>query len=231
MYKYETHLHTSPVSKCARATVRESLEFYKSQGYAGVFITNHFIYGNIGCDKTLPFKEKLDFYFSDYDEAKKLSKEIGIKVLLGVEITAIDGSDFLIYGLDKEWYYNHTELEEMKPSERLKLLYESGALVVQAHPFRDSSYIDHVHLFPRCTSAVEIYNANRTDLENKMAGSYAEIYGFAVTAGTDNHDAGRRSLFCGMEFDTPLDSEDDYVTGIKSGAGRIFKLEIPDCEA
>ena len=44
MYRYETHLHTAPVSKCAHASVRENLEFYKSLGYAGVFITNHFIY-------------------------------------------------------------------------------------------------------------------------------------------------------------------------------------------
>ena len=47
MYKYETHLHTSPVSKCAIASVRDSLEFYKSLGYDGVFITNHFIQGNM----------------------------------------------------------------------------------------------------------------------------------------------------------------------------------------
>ena len=224
MFRYETHLHTSPVSKCAKATVRESLEFYKSQGYEGVFVTNHFIYGNISCDRSLPFAEKLDFYFSDYEEALALSEEIGIKVLLGVEVTAIDGSDFLIYGLPKEWYYAHPEMEEMKPSERLTLFYESGALVVQAHPFRDSSYIDHVHLFPRCTSAVEVYNACRTDLENRMAEAYADVYGFAKTAGTDNHSAGGRTLFGGMEFDTPLTSETDYADRIRSGEGRIFKI-------
>ena len=28
MYKYETHLHTFPVSGCAVAGVRENLEFY-----------------------------------------------------------------------------------------------------------------------------------------------------------------------------------------------------------
>lgn len=50
MYKYETHMHTSPVSKCASASVRDSLVFYKSLGYDGVFITNHFLDGNIGID-------------------------------------------------------------------------------------------------------------------------------------------------------------------------------------
>ena len=32
MYKYETHLHTSPVSACAREDVRTNLEFYKQMG-------------------------------------------------------------------------------------------------------------------------------------------------------------------------------------------------------
>ena len=50
MYKYETHLHTYPVSGCAKAGVRESLEFYKSLGYDGVFITNHFLDGNVNLD-------------------------------------------------------------------------------------------------------------------------------------------------------------------------------------
>ena len=61
MYRYETHLHTSPVSKCARAGVRESLLFYKRLGYDGVFITNHFLDGNVNIDKTLPYDEKLEF--------------------------------------------------------------------------------------------------------------------------------------------------------------------------
>ena len=62
-YLYETHLHTAPVSRCARASVRESLEFYKELGYEGVFITNHFIDGNIGCDRNLPYEERIEFYF------------------------------------------------------------------------------------------------------------------------------------------------------------------------
>ena len=46
-YRYETHLHTYPVSKCAHKGVREALLFYKVLGYDGVFITNHFIDGRI----------------------------------------------------------------------------------------------------------------------------------------------------------------------------------------
>ena len=38
-YKYETHVHTSPVSACARATVEETVRAYHALGYAGLFIS------------------------------------------------------------------------------------------------------------------------------------------------------------------------------------------------
>ena len=96
-YRYETHCHTKPVSRCGQATVRETLEFYKSLGYDGVFITNHFLDGNIGIDWDKPVKEKLDFYFSDYEEGVRIADEIGIKVFLGVEMS-YGGTDFLVFG-------------------------------------------------------------------------------------------------------------------------------------
>ena len=65
MYQYETHLHTAPVSKCGRVSVRENLEFYKSEGYAGVFITNHFIDGNINSSAGESYEEKINYFFSD----------------------------------------------------------------------------------------------------------------------------------------------------------------------
>lgn len=91
MYKYETHMHTSPVSKCATATVCDSLIFYKQLGYDGVFVTNHFLDGNIGIDNhyfddnadttsSVPYEERIEFYFSDYEKGLEVGKEIGIKV-------------------------------------------------------------------------------------------------------------------------------------------------------
>ena len=80
IYLYETHLHTYPVSKCGRATVREALEFYKREGYAGVFITNHFIDGNINIDISLPYEERIRFFFSDYEDGVEIGKEIGLPV-------------------------------------------------------------------------------------------------------------------------------------------------------
>ena len=203
MYRYETHMHTLPVSRCARYSVRDNLEFYRSLGYDGIFITNHFLDGNINIDKALPYEEKVNFYFSDYEEALRLSKEIGIRVFLGVEIS-YRGTDFLIYGLDKEWFLAHPEIMDIKKSEELPFLASHGALVIQAHPYRQDKHIDHIRLFPHCIEGVETVNACRTELENRMADIYADAYGFLKTAGTDNHIGSRITHLAGMECETPL---------------------------
>ena len=225
MYRYETHMHTFPVSKCARRGVRENLEFYHSLGYDGIFITNHFLDGNINIDKTLPYEEKVEFYFSDYYEALELGKEIGIRVFLGVELS-YRGTDFLIFGLDKEWFLAHPEIMDMTKSEELPFLAENGALVVQAHPYRQDRHIDHIRLFPHCIEGVETVNAGRTELENRMADIFADAYGFVKTAGSDNHTASKQTHLAGMESETPLIDEADFIRGVRNGEMKIFTLDI-----
>ena len=61
MYKYETHMHTFPVSRCAKAGVEESVAYYKELGYNGIFITNHFLDGNINVDRSLSYEEQIEF--------------------------------------------------------------------------------------------------------------------------------------------------------------------------
>ncbi len=83
MYLYETHLHTSPMSACAKATVRENPEYYKSAGYAGVFLTDHFIDGNICHEiRTLPYDEKIRRYFAVFKEAEPFIRdESGVRFI------------------------------------------------------------------------------------------------------------------------------------------------------
>ncbi len=221
MYKYETHLHTAPVSACAVVGVRENLEFYKSRGYDGVFITNHFLDGNIRISPQESYEKRLDFYFSDYDEALRIGAEIGINVLLGVEISYA-GTDFLIYGLNKQWYYDHPEIIEMRMREKLDFIMESGGYIIHAHPYREAGYIDHIRLFPRSIHAVEVTNACRTELENKMAQIYAENYGFPTTGGTDNHIGENIKVLSGIMCDTPINCPEDYIELVKNRKLKIF---------
>ena len=251
MYRYETHLHTSPVSRCGKVSARDNLEFYKSLGYAGVFITNHFLDGNLNMDFHRPYEERIHYYFSDYEAALPIGKELGIDVFCGVELsydfsdydaalrlsreTGLDipsegtyrkgGTDFLIYGLDKSWFLTHPEVEGMHKSELLALMMDSGALVIHAHPFREAGYIDHIRLYPRLVHGVEVYNGCRTDFENEMAAQYAKNYGLLPFAGSDNHRGKDLPHLGGMESDTPLTDEQDFVRRVKAGEMRIFRID------
>lgn len=221
MYKYETHVHTKPVSRCAHFTVQEVLDFYKKKGYDGIFLTNHFLCGNININSDIPYKEKLDFYFSDYHEAVAYGAKIGLKVFLGVELS-YKGTDFLIYGLSEEWYYNHPEIMDMKKSDELSFMMDEGAFIVHAHPMREAKYIDHIRLFPRCVHGVEVVNGCRTDFENAMAENYADNYNLVKSAGSDNHFNGSVLCLAGIQTKTPLMSEEDFITTIKNGKAEIF---------
>lgn len=223
MYKYETHLHTLPVSKCAKAEVREVVEYYKRIGYDGIFITNHFIDGNIDAGSPMSYEEKIEFYFSDYEKAVEIGKEIGLKVFCGVEMS-YKGTDFLVYGLDKEWFLKNPQITDMKKSEELQFLMDTGALVIQAHPYREAGYIDHIRLFPRKVHGVEIINASRTDFENTMAKIYAENYGLIEFAGSDNHHGSQRKNLAGMCSEEPITDEQDFIERVKNGTMSVFSL-------
>lgn len=227
MFRYETHLHTYPVSRCAQVGVKETLKFYKDIEYQGVFITNHFLDGNINIDGELPYEEKIEFYFSDFEEGKKFGKEIGLDVFCGVEMS-YKGTDFLIFGLDKKWWTEHPEIMLMKKSDQLPVLAENGALVIQAHPFRNPSYLDHIRLFPDQVHGVEIINSCNDELSNKMAGIYAENYNLLPFAGTDNHIGSRKTSLSGVETFRPVEDEKDFVDMILSKEYKIFSEQKRD---
>ena len=114
----------------------------------------------------------------------------------------------------------------MKKSEQLPFLAHEGALVIQAHPFREAGYIDHIRLFPRAVHGAEIYNANRTAFENKMAREYANSYSLIPFAGSDNHIGSSQRLLGGMEFETPIKNEIDFANRIKNFEGKIFRKTL-----
>ena len=203
------------------------MEYYKEIGYDGIFITNHFIDGNIDAAPDMSYEEKIQFYFSDYERTVEIGKEIGIKVFCGVEMS-YKGTDFLVYGLDKEWYLKNPQIMDMKKSEELQLLMDSGALVIQAHPYREAGYIDHIRLFPRKVHGVEVINACRTEFENAMAKLYTENYGLLEFAGSDNHGGRQMKTLAGMCSEEPIRDEQDFVNRVKNGQMRVFTFNVEE---
>ncbi len=234
MYRYETHCHTAPVSRCARASAADTVNFYKQAGYDGIFITNHFLDGNINAAaRELPYREQIDYYFADYEECARIGAEIGIGVFPGVELS-YRGTDFLIYGLDKEWYKAHPEILRMDKTDELAFMMREGAFIVQAHPYREAYYIDHIRLFPRSVHGAEVINSNQAHESNEMAMIYAKRYGLLITAGSDNHWGGDvfrrlkerelRPEIAGVCCDTRITCVQDYIDMIREGSGHVFLM-------
>ena len=97
-YKYELHLHTKEASACASLDGAVQVRLYKSLGYDGVFITDHFFGGNTAVPRTLPWEKRIHLFCEGYRHAKEEGDRIGLKVFFGLE-TGFSGTEFLIYGV------------------------------------------------------------------------------------------------------------------------------------
>ena len=60
MYRYETHMHTSQASACASSTGAEMARAHLEACYTGIFVTDHFFYGNTAVPADLPWRERVE---------------------------------------------------------------------------------------------------------------------------------------------------------------------------
>jgi predicted metal-dependent phosphoesterase TrpH len=222
MYLYETHMHTSPLSACAKVSARKTLEFYKGAGYAGVFITDHFLDGNIDHSlRDLPYAEAIKRFFAALEESRLIGEELGLSVFPAFEM-GYKGTDFLVYGIDEQWCLAHEDMHKMRKTELLSLLREDGALLIQAHPFREAAYIDHIRLYPRHVHGVEVFNANRSEFENELAAQYCKNYELIAFAGSDNHVGAAQARFGGIATDAPIGNVREFIELVLCGKARPF---------
>lgn len=218
MYRYETHMHTMEASACANSSAADMADKYKAEGYDGIFITDHFFNGNSAVPRDLPWKERIELYCAGFENAKKRGKEIGLDVFFGIEY-GNGGSDFLIYGLDKQWLLDHDNILDMGLTQFLELARSEGAFAVQAHPFRDYPYIRSTTHCPHFVDAIEIINASHPlDTPfNDRAAEFARWYDLPVTAGSDAHNTTDRWYGGGVVSETPFRSYKDYAEAVRSG--------------
>ncbi len=230
MFKYETHCHTSEVSKCGKESAVAVVDFYKSRGYAGVFITDHFLNGNTTVNRKQEWEAQVYDFCSSYETAKKHGDEIGLDVFFGWEYTyryigkggkRCMGTDFLTYGLDKEWLLSYPEIMELELAEYCDFVHSHGGFIIHAHPFREEAYIDMIRLVPRSVDGVEVVNTTNSDSENKMAQIYADYYGLLKTAGSDTHYFDRDS-FSGILTKNRILKPLDMLGELKTGTAEIF---------
>ena len=222
LYKYETHAHTSEVSRCAVISGVEIVRVYKDLGFSGICITDHFLNGNTTVSLEPSWDEQIAMFCRGYEKAHAEGKRIGIDVFFGWEYT-YRGTDLLTYGLDKKWLLEHPEIMDLSMNDYCDLVHLHGGFIVHAHPFREASYIDMIRLLPRKVDAVETVNACRTDFENILADQYADNYGLLKVYGSDNH-VGMLDRICGMQSDRRLKSIEEMVSALANDEMEPFEL-------
>ena len=226
MYKYELHLHTSEASACGRSSGAELVDFYIENGYAGMVVTDHFYHGNTRPSRELPWEEYIDEYVKGYEAAKEAAEGRDFDVFFGIEEKFECWDEYLIYGITSDFLRAHPELRDMTAKEFFPFMHKEGAFIVQAHPYRERSYMlaKTVMLRPNDVDAIEAYNCGNTPECNRRGYEYAISTGLPLTGGSDCHKAAGE-LFSGVLVPERCRRIEDLVAMIKSGKAEVINLE------
>lgn len=188
MYLYETHCHASQCSLCARSSVRELVQAYHQAGYAGLVLTDHFIFGNTAVDRTLPWEERMHCYYDAYLDARQAGDALDFDVIFGIEHAYGDGKEVLLYGIGLDFLLVNPDIPQLSLDELVQRVHEVGGVVIQAHPYRDRYYVN-MAVGPRAdiVDGIEIYNAGNRPGEDLQALQLARTGDYILTSGGDIH--------------------------------------------
>jgi len=208
-FKIDPHIHTAEVSLCGHLSAVDIVQRYYNLGYNGIVITDHLHHDYIS---SLECKDDwtscVGHFISGYELAKKEGDRLGLKVILGAEIRfLVNDSDYLLYGIDKDFLLRVPYLYEMDHREFFTR-YEKEILLIQAHPFRNKNEIlvDYIH-------GVEVYNANKrhNNYNEKAVELCKENKGLHRMQGSDTHqngDEGRAFMMLDRVVDSSVGFRD-----------------------
>lgn len=218
----DTHVHTSEVSSCGRVTAKDMVNYYKKAGYDGIIITDHYFDGYF---ESLPYDrwaDKIDCFLSGYRAALEAGNQLGLKVLLGMELR-FEGSldDYLIYGIDEKYLIENPELYKHSLESFRESIEGTGILIFQAHPFR--SWVKVAD--PALLDGVEVMNGNpRHESHNDLAFSFASKHGLMMSAGSDAHQPEDVGI-CGIKIYEGISTSKELAQWMREN--NPFELYIP----
>ena len=217
MFKYETHMHTGDVSKCAQGSPAEMVKTYKNAGYAGIIVTNHFSLYDWNCPDGLSWAETVAFYMSGYEAAKRVGDLYGLDVFLGFEYNDELNRDFLTYGLGADFLMELGSTKHKSIEEYSAMVRRGGGYLAQAHPFRDDKWSVYPYpAVPKMLDGVEVYNPGESSKNNGKALAYAKRHNLPMQSGSDAHST-KESYVSGILLRRRAKSIHDIIRAIKTG--------------
>ena len=152
---------------------------------------------------------------------KQPEKKLSLDIFWGWEYT-YKGTDFLTYGLDKNFLLNNPDLLERPLELYFNKVHQAGGFLIHAHPFRERDYIEKIRLFANKIDAIEVINSgNDKQIYNQRALAYAQQHGLPQTAGSDTHNADTLSGE-GTYFPIKLKSIHEFIKFVKNGECYIY---------
>lgn len=227
MYKYELHLHTKEGSLCGKSSGSEMAEYYIENGYAGVAVTDHFYHGNTAPSRDLPWRDYIAHFAEGYFYLKDAVRNRDFDVFFGIEERLIDFSEYIVLGLEPEWYAEHPELRDMFGVEFLETVRAAGGFVIQAHPFRERPYMrsGKIYLTPNHVDAIEVRNRGNLIEFDRRAYEYAKQLGLPMTGGSDNHIAkDADSPLLGIELPFRCRTSEQLIDAIRQNKQTVIEL-------
>ena len=206
--RIDLHVHTYPKSQCSKIDPKELINEAERIGLDGFCLTEHQV-------------------LWDSAELEELTKDTGIKVFSGNEITTAQG-DVLTFGF-------YEDIQGIITAEALyEKVKKAGGIAIAAHPFRGFKTFGfgqlELSLEKACkkkilkhVDAIEVNNGRVTENENEVALKVARKLGLLETGGSDAHELSALGTWVTV-FQNTIENEAQLVEELKAGNYTIETL-------
>ena len=180
MIKIDPHTHSNGISFCSQISCEGIVDSKMERGYQGAILTNH-------CQPwyypETEHKQFVERVIAEYVRGKAYADERGFHFYLGLEVSLSNPhyADWLLYGITEDFLRASPCLYTLTQQQLYALCEEWGAVLVQAHPYRQAP------ADPKYMHGVEI-NCSIGDLEKvALVEGFAKEHDLLITCGTDYH--------------------------------------------
>lgn len=196
--KIDLHVHSLPVSRCARFEAEEVPGRLKAAGVDAFCLCNHYYPGHLSqVGRDLP--EQIEAFIGCFELCQEASRALGMTVLFGAEVKLIQlpsHPEFLLYGLTPRILRKGLPLYDYTQEQLYGFCQSENILMYQAHPYRTEQ--GYAPADPVYMDGTEVYNGHAIfDPKYERTLEFARSHGLALSAGSDFHDpedAGRGGI-------------------------------------
>jgi len=200
LLRIDLHVHTSRHSACGRSSPEEMVARAISLGLDAIVFTEHNLYWPA---------DELAALQAQYPQ---------IRLFNGIEVTASDGHDYLVYGPPRPDLLRC----RLEGGEIVRQAHRFGSVVVLAHPYRFERPLPKHLSNGRPVDGIEILSSNTHNYAHLPARELAHSLNAFEIAASDGHHTRTLGLYY-VDLDTPVSSEAELA---KALAARAFSLGI-----